>query len=79
MVTGWTWEYVGEHMTLPRLAALERYMKRHPPVNFLLASFLGHKPQAELVAPVDPETGEWTEETLQSFMRDFAIVGGGFG
>jgi hypothetical protein len=25
--TGWTWEYIGEHMTLPRLYAFDRYWK----------------------------------------------------
>ena len=66
-------------MTLPRLAAMERYMTKHPPVNFLLASFLGYKAPAEQLAPVDPETGEWTDETLQSFMQEFAMIGGAFG
>ncbi len=30
--TGWTWEYVGREMTLPRLQAFYRYWKIAPPV-----------------------------------------------
>lgn len=35
-----------EHVDLPRLEALEREWKRHPPVHHLVAAYLGYKPPA---------------------------------
>jgi len=42
--TGWTWEEVGR-LTLPRLRALYRHWRRHPPVHLLLAAKWGLVPQ----------------------------------
>ena len=41
---GWTWDQVGE-LTLPRLKALRRYWRKHPPVHLLVAAYLGYKPR----------------------------------
>jgi hypothetical protein len=41
-LTGWTWEYVGRQMTLPRLYEMQRYWERHPPVGDLIAAYLGY-------------------------------------
>ncbi len=41
MVTGWTWEYIDEHMTLPRLYEMNDYWAKYPPVHLMLASFFG--------------------------------------
>jgi hypothetical protein len=41
MTFGWTWEYVDQHMTLPRLSILNRYWKKHPPVHCMLAMYFG--------------------------------------
>ena len=52
-LTGWTWEYVGQHLTLPRLYEMQRYWEQHPPVGDLVAAYLGYqapkhpKPQTE--------------------------------
>jgi hypothetical protein len=36
METGWTWEYIDDHMDLPRLSAMNRYWENHPPVHIML-------------------------------------------
>jgi len=46
----WTFEYIDEQMTLPRLAALSAYWQHSPPVHISIASYLGIKPVAR--APV---------------------------
>jgi hypothetical protein len=38
--TGYTYEYVDDYMTLPRLAELQAYWKDTPPVHVSLAMFL---------------------------------------
>lgn len=38
---GYTWDYVEQHMDLPRLAAFNRYWVKHPPVHLLVAAYLG--------------------------------------
>jgi hypothetical protein len=38
---GWTFEYIDECMTLPRVHAITRYQKQNPPVHWMLASFFG--------------------------------------
>ena len=50
MATGWTWEYVWEHMTLQRLEVFMRVWKDAPPPNVglarvtaLLKAFMGVK------------------------------------
>jgi hypothetical protein len=48
--TGWTWDYVAEHMDLVRLAALTDYWKGHPPTHVMVAAYFGigpEKPAAE--------------------------------
>lgn len=46
MATGWTWDEVETQMTLPRLKALGRAWRRHPPSHLLLAAWLGYKAPA---------------------------------
>lgn len=48
--TGWTWEYIGECLTLPRLAALQKHWRVHPPVHIMVALFAGYKPPSEVKA-----------------------------
>lgn len=43
MATGWTWDEIETQMTLPRLKALGRAWRRHPPSHLLLAAWLGYK------------------------------------
>ena len=43
MTFGWTWEYVDEYMTLPRLREITDYWEYQPPVHLLIARYLGIK------------------------------------
>lgn len=48
-VTGWTWEYIGEYMTFPRLNQLCEYWKNTPPLHITghrIAYALGAVPSA---------------------------------
>jgi len=44
--TGWTWAEVGR-LTVPRYEALYRAFRRHPPVAWMVASYLGVKTEDE--------------------------------
>ena len=33
--TGWTWEYIGQTVTLPRLLRMQEYWKQNPPTHRL--------------------------------------------
>lgn len=46
MCTGWTWEYIDDNMTIPRLQAMSDYWQEHPPLHQLVATFLGVKSKA---------------------------------
>lgn len=41
--TGWTWDYVAEHIDLPRLEHLNGYWRQHPPMHILAAAYMGYK------------------------------------
>jgi hypothetical protein len=41
--TGWTWEYIDEFLTLPRLNALFEHWAEYPPVHITAALFAGIK------------------------------------
>lgn len=41
MAFGWTWEYIDQNMTLPRLQSMNRYWKKFPPMHVLVAGYLG--------------------------------------
>ena len=54
--TGWTWEYVGQNMTLPRLAVMQDYWKVNPPMHRLckvIAASLGVKFETKEVPKFD--------------------------
>jgi hypothetical protein len=38
---GWTWEYIDEFVTLPRLKEITAYQKKHPALHELVAAFMG--------------------------------------
>jgi hypothetical protein len=42
--TGWTWDYVEDTLTAPRMIALYEYWNKHPPVHKLVAAYMGLKP-----------------------------------
>lgn len=57
--TGWTWDYVTEHVDLVRLAALNAYWSGHPPVHAMVAAYFGIKP--EDAAPAKNDTQDFGE------------------
>jgi hypothetical protein len=58
-VTGWTWEYINEYMTLPRLYAMDSYWESRPPTHMMVAAYLGIKKQPKIqrgkIATINPE------------------------
>ena len=40
---GWTWEYIDEYMTWPRMIELDGYWKIFPPIGAVLASFVSRE------------------------------------
>lgn len=46
-MTGWTWDYVEETLTIPRLKSLQSEWQKHPPVPLLLAAVYGIKPEKQ--------------------------------
>ena len=46
-LTGWTWDYVEETLTIPRLKALYGEWRVNPPLPIIVAAFLGVKPKEE--------------------------------
>lgn len=38
---GWSWEYIDEQMTIPRLDAINAYHRKHPPLHLAVAAYLG--------------------------------------
>jgi hypothetical protein len=66
-ITGWTWEYIDEFMTLPRLYDLSRYWRDYPPIHALIGAFLGVKPS------VKSEQKE--KESIDQIIADFSAAG----
>ncbi len=55
IATGWTWEYIGQCLTLPRLYAMLDYWKQFPPLHESVAGALGIQPSStESSAPPVP-------------------------
>lgn len=63
--TGWTWEYIGQALTLPRLYALWEYWQGSPPVAESVAAYLGVKPERKSA----PATPEKMQETIAEIRR----------
>lgn len=70
--TGWTWEYIDDFMTLPRLWELESYWKTAPPTHVSAARIaysLGAVPKEQAEAGAPPKS-------LEDFINDFMAAGG---
>jgi len=72
-LTGWTWEYVGRQMTLPRLYEMQGYWEQHPPVGDLVAAYLGYEARSTGLKPVPPKSSYGSAEEL---MAAFGSAGG---
>jgi hypothetical protein len=67
-ITGWSWEYIDEYMTLPRLYGMLDYWGDHPPVHILLAAFMGVKSSKKGLAAK-------SSHDLEDIIGDFAAAG----
>jgi hypothetical protein len=47
---GWSWDRALDELTVPRFLALHAEWRRNPPVHWLLAAALGHRPRGEVEA-----------------------------
>lgn len=43
---GWTWEYVDEHMNLPRVESIYRGFGKKPPIHWIGAAFVKFTPRS---------------------------------
>lgn len=43
---GWSWEYVDEQMTLPRLYAIWKQWRRFPPLHMMVGAYFGYGKEA---------------------------------
>lgn len=68
--TGWTWEYIGQRLTLPRLFALVKHWKQYPPVHVgvaIIAQGLGTmKPERQALPTAAAAANE--EQQAQQFL-----------
>jgi hypothetical protein len=70
---GWTFEHIGQTMTLPRLRGMVRYWKDHPPLHVLAAAYVlgADKGKGKAAAAQPNQTG-----SLKDLMREFGAAGG---
>ncbi len=73
-LTGWTWEYVGRHLTIPRLQALNKFWAQHPSVPSGMVSGWGAAPAAFTEKTAKPEYG-----TLEELLGCWQECGGRIG
>ncbi|HOX90233.1 MAG TPA: hypothetical protein PLN55_11530 [Burkholderiaceae bacterium] len=74
--TGWTWDYVEEHMDLHRYAALQRQWRRFPPLQRMVQAYLGIEPEDEPNEPSESMTADEEQAAIERFMADFTAAGG---
>jgi hypothetical protein len=71
--TGWTWEYIDNHMTIPRLSTMTRYWSQNPPVHVLVAEYMGY--EAPAVTPAGNATPPApSQEAIETLMANFPQV-----
>jgi hypothetical protein len=67
--TGWTWEYIGQCLTLPRLEAMYAHWRRFPPVHVSAALFAGTG-KAETTAPARKQAAnDEPDEATAAYIR----------
>lgn len=71
--TGWTWEYIDNHMTIPRLSAMTRYWNQNPPVHVLVAEYMGYEAPAKTPAAGEPAAAP-SQEAIETLMANFPQV-----
>ena len=70
-VTGWTWDYIEDSLTLPRYYALADYWQEHPPTHLLVAAFMGYE-----ATPKKPACGPDNPGSLADLISSFQAIGG---
>ena len=66
--TGWTWDYIENQMDIPRLASMNAYWAKHPPLHVMVQWFMGIEEKSvvdDLMGDDDDEDDLLTE--LSSF------------
>lgn len=66
--TGWTWDYIENQMDIPRLASMNSYWAKHPPLHVMVQWFMGIEEKSvagDLMGDDDDEDDLLTE--LSSF------------
>lgn len=56
-----SWEYIGAHMTIPRLEAFQRYWEHSPPVHLMVAAYFG--------IGVKAKTSQSSESDIDALMK----------
>jgi hypothetical protein len=72
--TGWTWEYVGQYMTLPRLKALNKYWENNPPLHQQVQALFGGLGVDTTSTATPPEEGGFDD-----LIANFQAAGGRIG
>ena len=69
--THWNWEYIDDHMDIPRLLKMNKFWRSNPPLRDMVQAYLG-------IQPPDPEKdiSKQSEDDADAFMREFASIGG---
>ena len=72
--TGWSWEYIDEEMTVPRMKAFKKVWKQTPPLRVMLRSlFSGAQTSAgSNTATSDARQGR---PDMQSYLEAFGSAG----
>jgi len=69
---GWTWEYVDEFMTLPRLRGILHYWAKQPPLHLMVGWYLGIGGKDQGVKKAQ----DLTEAEKAEFFDKLAALGG---
>ena len=69
---GWTWEYVDEFMTLPRLNGILKYWGKQPPLFLMVGWYLGIGDKDRGVK----KAKDMTDSEKAEFMDKLAMIGG---
>jgi hypothetical protein len=73
--TGWSWEYVRDHMTLPRLAEMNKYWASFPPVH-ISAGRIYHAITGTKPTPLSSAAEAEPVKDLNDFISDIMSQGG---
>ncbi len=67
---GWTFDYIRENCTQDDYNRAVDYLNRHPPVDRMVAAYLGYESTKE--------PPNWKTESFESLVQRWQSVGGGF-